>query len=671
MKYILSNNILRSSWSFVLLLIANIVLVHYVSAQQNFWVPKDPPEAHYEIDGTIDTVKKMLEGKEDISFTNTSSRAIAAIAIDWTISKLSSIEVRSKGNELNLINQSEDLPFPSPLIYELPKPADPGAKVKLRIIYSLSIAMKGDMRELKLTKWYPRLWWDGLPVSDVFRVKLNVPEGYACAMSGRLNRKTGYYENSGVCTFGVYLCRDLKTEEREVDGVLITAFFTEKGSQCARLCLETAADAVKFYKDWLGFYPFTFLNIIPGGIWPVGGYPFASGIVVIHGQEQFEKMPLLHWKWITAHEIGHQYWGEYVMDDDIPRWLWIGMGIYADREYTIFRNIGMGKHEGLIKRYLRGVRPRFDTTVDLPPEQVRKIKFDRNNIVVHGKGYAIVSALEYVLGKETFQRIYKRCLRDYGRKRLGYREFWRLCEEESGENLKWFFDQWIRSNKYLYYDVVGKVSVEQDDKYISYVKVESKGKLKMPLPVKAVFEDGTSQVKYTNRISNVNHLQFESTSKLEKVILDPENKLAMINTPLPILSEDLEELISKLSWVGAGVDALDCFKRAKILKLEDRNLWFKLGMTLFDGGYYEEGFEAFKNATELRTSEIRHFTSLVWMGHIKDLLGEREEALTYYIEALKHDTGKTMRHDQYGMKINRQWIEERLKEPFVLKRNNK
>ena len=46
--------------------------------------------------------------------------------------------------------------------------------------------------------------------------------------------------------------------------------------------------------------------------------------------------------------------------------------------------------------------------------------------------------------------------------------------------------------------------------------------------------------------------------------------------------------------------------------------------------------------------------ALVRMGHLKDLSGKREEALKYYNEVLKYDTGRTMQHDQYGMRITRQ-----------------
>lgn len=631
---------------------------------QKFWAPADPPQAQYKIDARIDLPD--IEGEEIIVFRNNSSKQISILAFKWwPLSNTRSIEVSIEGNPMTLLNPEEKPKISPPFLYKLGKPIRPRSKVKIEVKFRAQGLLGPQPKQIRLTNWYPRLWWGGLPTHDVFQVKLDIPSGYALAASGCLNKKTGYYENRGVATFGVYLGKDLKTDSREVEGVLITSLFTEKGSECAQLCLDTAADVVKFYKDWLGFYPFKFLYIIPGSPQPWGGYAFASGIVVIHGQEKFKTRPLLHWKWITAHEIGHQYWGEYVMDNDIPAWLWIGMGIYADREYTIFRNLGMGKHTGLMNRYLAGIRKRFDTTIDIPPAQLKKIKYDHNNVVIHGKGFSVISALECVLGKETFEKIYKKCLKDYGGKRLGYKEFWRICEEVSGENLNWFFDHWVRSNKYLCYKIVSQDSEKEGDKYVSTVKVECLGSLKMPVPVKAVFEDGSTQMKFTNRHFKVNTLRFESQSKLKEAIQDPDKKLAMLKKPLAILPEELPEMIQQLPWSGAGEDALKLFETAKSLKLDDADSWYKLGLALFDGSYYKEAFDALQRPTaEIKLSKLRHFVSLVWMGHLKDLMGKREEALKYYKEALKHDPGGTMQHDQWGLKINRKWVEERLKTPF-------
>jgi hypothetical protein len=42
---------------------------------------------------------------------------------------------------------------------------------------------------------------------------------------------------------------------------------------------------------------------------------------------------------------------------------------------------------------------------------------------------------------------------------------------------------------------------------------------------------------------------------------------------------------------------------------------------------------------------------------VLDLLDRRKEAL-------ERDTGVTRRHDEYGVLINRQWVEKRLATPF-------
>jgi hypothetical protein len=55
------------------------------------------------------------------------------------------------------------------------------------------------------------------------------------------------------------------------------------------------------------------------------------------------------------------------------------------------------------------------------------------------------------------------------------------------------------------------------------------------------------------------------------------------------------------------------------------------------------------------------------MGHLKDLMKEREEAVAFYKKALEHDEGDSMTHSQFRMRINREWIEKHLRTPFVWK----
>lgn len=636
------------------------------SHQDGYLVPTDPPKSHYIIEASIDLEKGMIEGTQTVTLKNDSHKPLSILAVSWKINDASSIKLKTREQLLTPISIENNLPSSSPLFYRLPKPLNPRKKITLEITFKEFFEPAANKHEFGTTQWFPRIWWDGLPTHDSFSVKLDIPEGYALAASGRLDESTGRFEIRSARTFGIYLGEDQKTETREVDSIQITTLFTEKGAPCAAVLMDKAVDAVKFYKNWLGFYPFDVLYVIPGGSGPWGGYPFATGIVVIHGEETFkEGGSILHWQRIMAHEIGHQYWGEWVLDPDNPEWLWIGMGIFADTEYILARNIDPQRRVSWMSNYINGVSMYYDTTVDIPPAQLSKIKYDHSNTVVHPKGFSIISALDSVLGRETFKRIYKKALREYGGKRLGWRELQRFFEKESGQNLSWFFEQWVRSNKYLCYRIESQKSQPEGDGFLSTVKVKKLGTMAMPVPVKAVFEDGTEQLKQTDRSQEVNVLTFKSQAKLKEAILNPDKKLAMVENPVPKISDDSTQVLA-LGW--SREDSLRVYKEIKDQNIENSDIWYRLGMLLFDSGYYRQSFVAFEKVTTLEASRRYKFAAYTWMGHLMDLLGDRKAALDHYGQALHLDTGQTMQHSQYRMRINRAWLEERLRTPFTWKR---
>jgi len=51
-----------------------------------------------------------------------------------------------------------------------------------------------------------------------------------------------------------------------------------------------------------------------------------------------------------------------------------------------------------------------------------------------------------------------------------------------------------------------------------------------------------------------------------------------------------------------------------------------------------------------------------WQGHMFDLLNKRNNAITSYKEALEMNKGRDA--DFFGIKIDKEWLEERLKKPF-------
>jgi Peptidase family M1 domain len=628
-----------------------------------FWAPAAPLLTTYRIEVQIDTGRKVVAGTERLMLTNGLSVPLHKLVLQSGQGGRCGLHIRSSSHELCPITQSVEADRGGPLLLDLCEPLEPGGSMELAIDFQgpLPAVQYGTWM---LRDWYPRLWW-GYPTCDDFKVRIQAPEDCRLVASGRAGRDPSLWQAQRVQSFGIVVARDCELAEAWAGDTLVRSLFTVAGRGCAELLLEAAVDAIDFYRSEFGFYPQPFLSIVPGMEQPAGGFPFATGIVSIHGQGRMNERSRDFWKWIIAHEIGHQYWGEHVLEADSPGWLWIALGIFMDREYTRARGLDRTIHRQFIERYLDAVREGIDTTLDRPPERLAQIQFDYNNIVIHGKGFAIISALESVLGRATFRRVYESCLLEFAGRRLGAHQFQKVCEEETGQDLDWFFRPWIRSNAYLAYRIAAVENTKQQDRHLAKVRIERLGTLAMPVPVEARFQDGSVQRGIVDRILPTAELFFESTSPLVEAVLDPDAVLPLLEALPKPTSQEVQRELADLGWTGVGDKARQVFLRAQECGLGVAGQWVKLGLVLYDGAYYLEALEAFQRAGNLSEDTTYRVVSWVWQGHLLDLLERREEALESYQKARETRFTGSVQHDQYGIVLDARWIEERLQRPFT------
>lgn len=633
-------------------------------AADSFYVPAERPSSRYVIDARVDVAGGSVEGRETVSLRNTGQHPLGVVAFDWAVGPQSKLEVAAGGHHLFPPVEEPAGPRPRPIMIPLATPLAPGASVELVVSFRQGSEGPRNGQAFLSSEWYPRLWWDGVPGHDAYSVKIDVPAGFAVAASGRLDPKTGRYEAAAAGSFGLYLAPGLRSASREVEGVLIKAYFTDKGAQAATVCLETAVDAVRFYKEWLGFYPFPFLNIIPGGAERWGGYPVATGIVAIHGLETYvDGEPPLHWQHITSHEIGHEYWGEWVLEADDPAWTWIALGIFADTEYMTVRGFDRDRAAQWIGNYINAVPMYYDTTLDAPPGREDAVRFDFNNTVVHSKGPAVVFALDDILGRETFLRVYKRCLRDFGGRPFGWRDLRAAAESESGWSLGWFFDAWVRSNEYLCY------AVERDDSrpdgeggFTTGIRLKRLGTMAMPVPAEASFEDGTTLTVRADRTLAVTEIELKSRAPLRAIVIDPRKRLALVGSPVPPISKAAAAALA-FGWEEGSVEAV--YEVVKREPIANADIWYRLGLDLYGAKRLDEAAECFAKAERTQTGPVWRFGTLGWLGLLADLKGHRARALAYYRAALAIAPDRPVRHDQFGITMSRTWVEERLRTPFA------
>jgi tetratricopeptide (TPR) repeat protein len=150
-----------------------------------------------------------------------------------------------------------------------------------------------------------------------------------------------------------------------------------------------------------------------------------------------------------------------------------------------------------------------------------------------------------------------------------------------------------------------------------------------------------------------------SEGKSTKVTLKPEDRLIISRYAL---SDSIRLLIRSLPWHGESETAIEFFQLAEENAFEHSHSWFKLGMVLFDNKLYAQSYVAFQKS--ITADNPARFASMVWIGHIHDLNSEREKAIQWYLRALEIYPGFPVQHDHYQIKIDSDWIQDRLDSPF-------
>lgn len=614
---------------------------------------------HYEISARLDLAASELVGDASVRIRNRGAQPLQAIRVDWRDRRSSPVRISLTGG-----SAADYAPRATSFVVELPAPIANGQSTHVQFHFRKAIGSVD--QGWGSTDWHPRVWW-GYETHASYDVALEAPPDILVATTARQDVTTKRYRAESVRAFGIYVDRGFVEATANAGATQVRSVFKPDMRACAELVLQDAAGAIQFYRQRFGRYPQPVLTIVPGGPKPWGGYPFATAMVVVHGLEACAEADRdSHWRWIAAHEAAHQYWLEHVLAKEPEQghgWLMIGLGIWTDREYMRTLNIDR-PYTQILNRYTDLVHKGLPSIVEISAEELRSTEFDYNSAVTHGKGFGIISALEQIVGVEAFDRVVKRALKEYSGRRMGTAEFRAIAEDEAGQDLGWFFVPMLRSSRFVSYELSTPSRHADGSGYT--VKVTSAGTVLLPVPVEAVFADGTRQRVTFDREREEQTLEFTGNSVLEEVVLDPDHAFPLVVPPPAMTEAMLTERLDEMPWTGAGETAGRLYTHAVELDSKTSAVWRKLGLTLFDAGRYPEALDAFERLSEVEDPASGwHFGALAWMGLVNDVLDRRDAALGFYRRALATNSNATLTHEQFSLAIDRAWVEDRLRKPFI------
>lgn len=242
--------------------------------------------------------------------------------------------------------------------------------------------------------------------------------------------------------------------------------------------------------------------------------------------------------WVTAHEIGHN-WFPMIVGSNERRNAWMDEGfntfidVYASDafnkgEYAPKRDSeyapGGGNPADEIAPWLSDPKaPPMTMAADAIPEKYR------HPISYFKPAFGLYLLREYILGKDRFDYAFKRYIHNWAFRHPSPEDFFHTMDNESGEDLTWFWREWFCNNWSLD-QAIQQVTVADNTAKITIANLN---KMVMPVVIQITFSNGTTQrlplpvetwfqhTTYTLRVS--------VTTGIKSITLDPDHLLPDAN----------------------------------------------------------------------------------------------------------------------------------------------
>jgi aminopeptidase N len=245
----------------------------------------------------------------------------------------------------------------------------------------------------------------------------------------------------------------------------------------------------------------------------------------------------------------------------------------------------------------------------------------------------ILHMMRWVLGDQKFDLAMRNFAQDYKGKPATVDQFRAVAEKAAGQELTWFFSQWLDStgapefkNKYTIFRtpkgfrVVGEISQDLD-------------LFRMPVQLK-IDTDGQSETKNVEVVGTNSPFQIETFGKPRRITVDPDNHVLKNSQDLKIRTAIMRG--QQMVQQGNLAESLREFQKALDQNRNSSLAHYRIAEVFFLQRNYQAAANAYREALngdgEPRWTEV---WSHIQLGKIFDITGQRERALNEYKQAIQ------------------------------------
>jgi hypothetical protein len=236
---------------------------------------------------------------------------------------------------------------------------------------------------------------------------------------------------------------------------------------------------------------------------------------------------------LVSHEIGHN-WYPMIVGSNERRYMWQDEGFNVYINYIandIFNNGEYKTDPAYFEKGFFGSRDyeQFMQYKD-PLMTVSDAMDEEQHYQFYGKtAYGLNLLRTVVVGKERFDYAFRKYTEAWAFKHPTPYDFFHCINNAAGEDLNWFWKEWFFTTWKLDQAITTVTYVDNDPSKGSLITIDNKGKMILPAIVKIIQSNGeTATVQLPTDIwqrSGTWTFKYPSTTKIDKLILDPEKVL--------------------------------------------------------------------------------------------------------------------------------------------------
>ena len=447
------------------------------------------------------------------------------------------------------------------------------------------------------------------------------------ASSGGLTKTFNFVSEKpgfpGTIVAGIF--QEYKTDEA---GVNLHVFFKPAHQSLASEYADAAIKEFTYYVTLYGPAPSTTLRVVelPDDTVPM---TWATDVAAIASRAV---TPKVNYR-LLANSIAHQWWGVSVSPASRTDW-WLcdGFARYSEALY-IEQAAGPAALEEAVKDMSVGALS-YDTVplgsaakLDMFSPEFQSLETDKGAMILH--------MLRWVMGDQKFNQTMRTFATNFAGKSATAADFQALAEQIYGDQLRWFFTQWLDSTgapqfnaKYTIYRlgdnkgfrVVGQITQDLD-------------LFRMPIDLR-IDTDGKTEDKRIDVVGTNSAFSIETFGRPRKITVDPNDDVLKNSDDVKLRSsiQRGQDMVQQGDLAGA----LEQFNKALDINKNSSLAHYRIAEVFYSQHNYQAAANAYRDS--LNGDGDPRWTEVwchVQLGKIFDVTGQRERATNEYRQALQ------------------------------------